>query len=166
MIIDQYRAHYRVLYNKFLEVADNNADNTQSLLYPEKLSLDAQSTTMAYDIRDFLTSIGFDIDFTDMQEPVLKGIPTYLEQNDAIEILTDIIDSYKDGHGDLSSSIKDVLAKSIARRKAIKAGRQLSTEEMSSLIDSLFATPEPNFSPDGKTAVVILPIDEIEKKFL
>lgn len=166
MIIDQYRAHYRVLYNKFLEVADNNADNTQSLLYPEKLSLDAQSTTMAYDIRDFLTSIGFDIDFTDMQEPVLKGIPPYLDQNDAIGILTDIIDSYKDGHGDLSSSIKDVLAKSIARRKAIKAGRQLSAEEMSSLIDSLFATPEPNFSPDGKTAIVILPIDEIEKKFL
>ncbi|MBQ5541178.1 MAG: DNA mismatch repair endonuclease MutL [Bacteroidales bacterium] len=166
MIIDQYRAHYRVLYNKYLLQIDNNADSIQKLLYPEKLSLDTLSASMLYDLRDEVLSIGFDLDFTDITLPVLKGIPPYIDKNQAVEILTDIIDNYKEEHGNIQTSIKDILAKSLARRQAVKAGRPLNAQEMNSLIDDLFATGEPNYSPDGKTAVVILPVEELEKKFL
>lgn len=166
MIIDQYRAHYRVLYNKYLLQIDNNADSIQKLLYPEKLSLDTLSASMLYDLRDEVLSIGFDLDFTDITLPVLKGIPPYIDKNQAVEILTDIIDNYKEEHGNIQTSIKDILAKSLARRQAVKAGRPLNVQEMNSLIDDLFATGEPNYSPDGKTAVVILPVEELEKKFL
>ena len=166
MIIDQYRAHYRVLYNKYLLQIDNNADSIQKLLYPEKLSLDTLSASMLYDLRDEVLSIGFDLDFTDITLPVLKGIPPYIDKNQAVEILTDIIDNYKEEHGNIQTSIKDILAKSLARRLAVKAGRPLNVQEMNSLIDDLFATGEPNYSPDGKTAVVILPVEELEKKFL
>ncbi|MEE3447481.1 MAG: DNA mismatch repair endonuclease MutL, partial [Bacteroidales bacterium] len=166
MIIDQYRAHYRVLYNKYLLQIDNNADSIQKLLYPEKLSLDTLSSSMLYDLRDEVLSIGFDLDFTDITLPVLKGIPPYIDKNQAVEILTDIIDNYKEEHGNIQTSIKDILAKSLARRQAVKAGRPLNVQEMNSLIDDLFATGEPNYSPDGKTAVVILPVEELEKKFL
>lgn len=166
MIIDQYRAHYRVLYNKYLLQIDNNADSIQKLLYPEKLSLDTLSASMLYDLRDEVLSIGFDLDFTDITLPVLKGIPPYIDKNQAVDILTDIIDNYKEEHGNIQTSIKDILAKSLARRLAVKAGRPLNAQEMNSLIDDLFATGEPNYSPDGKTAVVILPVEELEKKFL
>ena len=166
MIIDQYRAHYRVLYNKYLLQIDNNAGSIQKLLYPEKLSLDTLSASMLYDLRDEVLSIGFDLDFTDITLPVLKGIPPYIDKNQAVEILTDIIDNYKEEHGNIQTSIKDILAKSLARRLAVKAGRPLNVQEMNSLIDDLFATGEPNYSPDGKTAVVILPVEELEKKFL
>lgn len=166
MVIDQYRAHYRVLYNKYLLQIDNNADSIQKLLYPEKLSLDTLSASMLYDLRDEVLSIGFDLDFTDITLPVLKGIPPYIDKNQAVEILTDIIDNYKEEHGNIQTSIKDILAKSLARRQAVKAGRPLNVQEMNSLIDDLFATGEPNYSPDGKTAVVILPVEELEKKFL
>lgn len=166
MIIDQYRAHYRILYNKYLLQIDNNADSIQKLLYPEKLLLDTLSSSMLYDLRDEVLSIGFDLDFTDMTSPVLKGIPPYIDKNEAEEVLNDIIDNYKEEHGSIQTSIKDILAKSLARRQAIKAGRQLNAQEMNGLIDDLFATGEPNYSPDGKTAVVILPVEEIEKKFL
>ncbi len=166
MIIDQYRAHYRVLYNKYLLQIDNNADSIQKLLYPEKLSLDTLSASMLYDLRDEVLSIGFDLDFTDITLPVLKGIPPYIDKNQAVEILTDIIDNYKEEHGNIQTSIKDILAKSLARRQAVKAGRPLNAQEMNSLIDDLFATGEPNYSPDGKTAVVILTVEELEKKFL
>ena len=166
MVIDQYRAHYRVLYNKYLLQIDNNADSIQKLLYPEKLSLDTLSASMLYDLRDEVLSIGFDLDFTDITLPVLKGIPPYIDKNQAVEILTDIIDNYKEEHGNIQTSIKDILAKSLARRQAVKAGRPLNVQEMNNLIDDLFATGEPNYSPDGKTAVVILTVEELEKKFL
>lgn len=166
MVIDQYRAHYRVLYNKYLLQIDNNADSIQTLLYPEKLNLDTLSSSMLYDLRDEVLSIGFDVDFTVMTMPILKGIPPYIDKNQAVEVLTDIIENYKEEHGNIKTSIKDIVAKSLARRQAIKAGRQLNVQEMNNLIDDLFATGEPNYSPDGKTAVVILTVEELEKKFL
>jgi DNA mismatch repair protein MutL len=166
MVIDQYRAHYRILYNKYLLQIDSNADSVQTLLYPEKLPLDIQTSTMLYDLRDEFSSVGFGLDFSDMASPVLKGIPPYLSQQQAVDVMNDILDCYREEHGNIQTSIKDILAKSLSRHEAIKAGRALNSQEMSGLIDSLFATPEPNYSPDGKPVVIIFPLEEIEKKFL
>ncbi|MCQ2251827.1 MAG: DNA mismatch repair endonuclease MutL [Bacteroidales bacterium] len=165
MIVDQHRAHLRVLYEKYINRVDSNADNIQKLLYPQELDFDQVSMAMAYDTRDELLSVGYEIDFADNGKAMLMGIPPYLEPNKAVEILMNVIDSYKNEHGNISSSMKDILAKSISRSEAIVSGRTLETEEMRKLIDDLFATPAPNYSPDGKTAVVILPMDEIEKRF-
>lgn len=165
MIIDQYRAHYRILYNKYLNQVDENADGVQTLLYPQELPFDIQSVAMIHDIQDELMSVGFDLDLTDDTKPILKGIPPYLDNNKAVTILGNIVDSYKDESGNISSSIKDILAKILARAEAIQSGRVLNNEEMRQIIDSLFATPEPNYSPDGKQTLVILNMDELEKKF-
>lgn len=165
MIIDQHRAHFRVLYEKYLNSVDINSDTVQRLVYAQELEMDPNSYAMAYDTRDELLSVGYELEFNDGNMVVLKGIPPYLEQNKAVEILYSIIDNYKNEHGNISSSMRDVLAKSIARSEAIVSGRTLAQREMSELMDSLFATSAPNYSPDGKTAMVILPIDEIEKRF-
>lgn len=165
MIIDQYRAHYRILHTKYLGIVDNNADGVQTLLYPQPMPMDVQSQAMCFDIRDELQSVGYKLEFSSDKEPMLLGIPPFLDQGKAMEVLVEIIDSYNDEHGNISSSIKDILAKTLARREAIQAGRQLNVEEMRQIIDSLFATPEPNYSPDGRPAVVIMSMDEIEKRF-
>jgi DNA mismatch repair protein MutL len=165
MIIDQHRAHYRILYDKYINTVDSNADSVQQLLYPTELELDAKQVAMAYDTRDELLSVGFDISFPDQAKAILKGIPPYMSQNKATETLISIIDSYRDEHGNISSSMKDILAKTLAKSETIETGRTLSTEEMRKLVDSLFATSAPNFSPDGKTAATILSLDEIEKRF-
>lgn len=166
MLIDQYRAHARILYEKYIKQIVSNADATQQLLYPQPLELDATEFAMAYDIRDELTSVGFDIEFShDSSTATLRGIPPYLEQNKAVDILAKVIDCYRDEHGDVSSSMKDILARSAARSEAITGGATLSNEEMTSLKDALLATQQPDFSPDGKRAAIILRPDDLEKMF-
>ncbi|MCQ2249515.1 MAG: DNA mismatch repair endonuclease MutL [Bacteroidales bacterium] len=165
MIIDQHRAHFRVLYEQYLNSVDINSDTVQKLLYAQELELDPNSMAMAYDTRDELLSVGYELEFLDNGKVMLNGIPPYLEQNKAVDVLMCIIDSYKNEHGNISSSMRDVLAKSIARSEAIVSGRSLEPLEMRQLTDALFATSAPNYSPDGKTAVVIVSLDEIEKRF-
>ena len=165
MIIDQRRAHKRVLYQKYIEKVDANADAVQTLLYPITLNLDVQSFAMAYDIRDELQVVGFDMEFNEDNTLTIKGIPPFLSQNSATEVVNDIIDSYKDGHGSVSTSIKDILAIAAANRETIPYGKQLSPDEMRQLIDSLFATNAPNYSPEGEPIIVIVGLDEIEKRF-
>ena len=166
MLIDQYRAHLRILYEKYLRQIASNADATQQLLYPQPLDLDAKSLAMAYDIRDELMSVGFDIDFpSPTATATLRGIPPFLEQNKAIDVLIKVIDSYRDEHGNISSSMKDILARSAARNEAVMGGRSLSNEEMQSLRDDLLATQQPEFSPDGRKTTIILRPEDLEKMF-
>lgn len=165
MVIDQYRAHLRILYEKYLSQIASNADAVQQLLYPQQLDLDATESAMAYDIRDELTSVGFDIKFNDDGTTTLKGIPPFLEPNKAVDVLIKVIDSYRDEHGNISSSMKDILAKSAARSEAVTGGRTLNTEEMQQLKDTLLATQSPEYSPDGKKAVIIMKFEDLEKKF-
>ena len=166
MLIDQYRAHLRILYEKYLRQIASNADATQQLLYPQPLDLDAKSLAMAYDIRDELMSVGFDIDFpSPTATATLRGIPPFLEQNKAIDVLIKVIDSYRDEHGNISSSMKDILARSAARSEAVMGGRSLSNEEMQTLRDDLLATQQPEFSPDGRKTTIILRPEDLEKMF-
>lgn len=164
MIIDQHRAHYRVLYEKYINSVDINSDSVKRLLYAQELDLDPNSLALAHDTQQELLMVGYELEFTD-GKAVLKGIPPYLEQNKAVEILLNIIDSYKNEHGNITSQMSDVLAKSIARSEAIVSGRSLSPMEMRELTDQLFATSAPNYSPDGKTAVAIISLEDIEKRF-
>ncbi len=165
MVIDQRRAHKRVLYQKYIEKVDVNADAVQTLLYPITLNLDVQSFAMAFDIRDEFQVVGFDMEFNEDNSVVIKGIPPFLSPDTATDVVTDIIDSYKEGHGNVSTSIKDILAIAAANREVIPYGKTLTPEEMRQLIDSLFATNAPNFSPEGDPAIVIIGLDEIEKRF-
>ena len=166
MLIDQYRAHLRILYEKYLRQIASNADATQQLLYPQPLDLDAKSLAMAYDIRDELMSVGFDIDFpSPTATATLRGIPPFLERNKAIDVLIKVIDSYRDEHGNISSSMKDILARSAARSEAVMGGRSLSNEEMQTLRDDLLATQQPEFSPDGRKTTIILRPEDLEKMF-
>ncbi len=164
MIIDQHRAHYRVLYEKYLGSAQANSDAVSKLLYALELDLDPVQLALACDTQQELLQVGFEIEFYD-GKATLKGIPPYLDQNKAVDILITIIDNYKNEHGNARQSMADILARSIARGEAIVSGRALSAMEMRELTDQLFATSAPNYSPDGKTAVTIISLDDIEKRF-
>ena len=85
MVIDQRRAHKRVLYQKYIETVDSNVDSVQTLLYPIKLNLDVASYAMAYDIRDEFQVVGFDMEFDDNNVVIIKGIPPFLSPDAAME---------------------------------------------------------------------------------
>ena len=95
----------------------------------------------------------------------MLGTPAGTEGLDASELLQDILQETLDGKSDAADSIRHRIALTLARRAAMPVGEYLSGVEMSALVDQLFSTGTPNFTPDGQTVLVILAVENIEKLF-
>lgn len=165
MMVDQHRAHVRILYHRYLSQLGEQRSASQGMLFPEMLTLSmAQAVVMEHLLDDF-ASLGFDISNMGGGAFAIQGIPAGIEglaPTALVEhILSDTIDK-----GDVSrEEIHRTMALTMARSAAIVAGQVLSVEEMAQLIDELFACDMPAYTPDGKKTFVIIEEDDILKRF-
>lgn len=163
-IIDQHVAHERVLYEKAKKFLQGNQGVSQQLLFPQTIQLSPDDYIILTEILPFLERIGFSIKEFGKNTIVIEAVPAEIKTGFEKNLLTKIIDHYKETRGD-TSDIKDAVAKSFSCKSAIKSGKKMSYEEMASLIDQLFATENPYFCPHGRPIVVNLTIEELDKRF-
>ncbi len=163
-IIDQHVAHERVLYEKALNSLKGTEGVSQQLLFPQTVQLSPDDYILLTEILPFLEKIGFSIKEFGRNTIIIEAIPADIRTGFERDILIDIIDHYNETK-DETSDAKDAVAKSYACKSAIKSGKEMTDEEMVSLIDQLFATENPYFCPHGRPVVVNLSIEEIDKRF-
>lgn len=165
MMVDQHRAHVRILYHRYLAQLNEQRSASQGMLFPEMLTLSmSQAVEMEHLLDDF-ASLGFDISNMGGGTFAIQGVPAGIEglaPTALVEhILSDTIEK-----GDVSrEEIHRTMALTMARSAAIVAGQILSVEEMTQLIDELFACDMPAYTPDGKKTFVVIDEDEILKRF-
>ncbi|MBQ2434830.1 MAG: DNA mismatch repair endonuclease MutL [Bacteroidaceae bacterium] len=165
MMVDQHRAHVRILYHRYLTQLNEQRSASQGMLFPEMLTLSmSQAVEMEHLLDDF-ASLGFDISNMGGGTFAIQGVPAGIEglaPTALVEhILSDTIEK-----GDVSrEEIHRTMALTMARSAAIVAGQILSVEEMTQLIDELFACDMPAYTPDGKKTFVVIDEDEILKRF-
>lgn len=159
LVIDQQRAHYRVLYDQFLTLFAGQAGVSQGLLFPLTIDLSPSHFIHYERIEPNLLKAGFDLvrvaDSTQLQ---LQGIPSGAEGIDGIAFIQNIVSQAATGEVEAEDEINHLLASALAVRKAIPAGKQMTAEEMSHLVDALFLTETPTLTPDG--AKIIFTIEE------
>lgn len=165
MIIDQKRAHERILYEKFLGILENSIGVEQKNLFPESFDLNAADTEILKEIIDDINMLGFDIREFGDNTFVVNGTPADLSNINSVKFIESLIENYKNNKTDIKTDIKENLVRSIAKASAINYGKTLTVEEMSNLIDSLFACKTPNYSPAGKPVFNIINIEELDKRF-
>lgn len=165
LIVDQHRAHTRVLYNRYREQMKNRISPSQGLLFPDLIQLPASDAVILSDINDELHSLGFDITSLGGGSFSLQGVPTGLDGLDPVSLVGEIVSSVHDSGKSVKDDLHHRLALTLAKNAAIPTGQVLTETEMSSLMDDLFATDNPNFTPDGRTIVAVLPLENIEKLF-
>ena len=165
MVIDQKRAHERILYEHYLYSLKNELGNVQKELYPQTIEVEASDYVLIEKILDDLNRLGFDIRKLGDNTLVVNGLPSHAGSDDPKEIVEIFLEDYKSTERDIEEGVKEKIARSMARASAISYGKQLSVDEMSELVDSLFACKSPNYSPTGKTVVYLMPIEELEKRF-
>ena len=165
MVIDQRRAHERVLYEKFLDSLRKNNPVSQSELFPTSMEMNPGDILVLKEIEKDLSLLGFNILFENNNKIVIKGSPTGFSAADPAGMLALIIDEFKAKENDPSAGLKEKLAAAMAGASAVPYGKVLDQDEMENLFDSLFACAEPNYSPKGKPVVVIITIEDLEKKF-
>ena len=165
MLIDQHRAHVRILYDRFMARFADKPSVTQRLLFPQRLTLPPSEAVAFEKMMQDLQSVGFEVSSLGGGDFSVLGTPAGTEGLDASELLQDILQETLDGKSDAADGIRHRIALTLARRTAMPVGEYLSGAEMSALVDQLFSTGTPNFTPDGQTVLVILAVENIEKLF-
>jgi DNA mismatch repair protein MutL len=165
MIIDQKRAHERILFEQFLEAIETQKGIGQKTLYPETVELDPSDHALISDIQDDLGAIGFDIRDFGSNTVVIHGVPAHLGEQKGASVLEALIEEYKQTQNDIKGSIHENIAQSLAKASSINYGTILAGEEMRELTDNLFACKMPNYSPSGNLIINIVSIEEVDKRF-
>lgn len=166
VIIDQHAAHERVLYEEALARLESGAGQSQQLLFPALVDLAHDRFELVLEIGPWLEQLGWDFSLLGPPTVVIQGIPAGLTHENPGELLRDVLDGVAGDRSEASSaSVPERLARSHACHAAVKAGMPLSTEEMRTLVDRLFATSKPHGDPHGRPTFVRLEIDELHRRF-
>lgn len=164
MIINQQLAHERILFENYLERFQNGKSPSQQLLFPIQLHFSVNDSEIIKELLSDLKAIGFDLEQFSQQNFVANGAPLEVQESQIQKVLEQIIENYK-AVKNFDQDRKINFAKSIARQLAIKAGQRLKTEEMTQIINELFACQMPEKSPGGQTIIKIINTEELDEKF-
>jgi len=166
LIIDQHRAHTRILYEMFLQSITVSEGASQQLLFPLTLQFSTIEVAILKGMADQLESAGFEFDTLDHDDVALKAIPVSVTDANASIVLEQLINDVENQVPDSHFSQSDLIAKSLAKSLAIKTGQKLSIEEQEHLVNSLFACKEPAITPDNKPIFVTIETQDLERKFI
>ena len=165
VVIDQSRAHQRVLYEKFLCSGTIKQGVSQQLLFPLSLSFSKADIAALVEIKVSLKAIGFDFSVT--QDNVqITGVPLLVPESEVSMVLDQLIADYQlEVNGD-SFSQTDVLSKTLAKSLAVKTGEVLESASQLALVNDLFACKETMVSPFNKPVYITITENDIDKKFI
>jgi DNA mismatch repair protein MutL len=163
MMIDQKRAHERILYENFMRVIENNVSLSQRELFPTKLELNAVDREILLALEDELKDLGFEMRHEESDIFYIEGIPSVLSHMNAQGLVEKLLEDFKNRPVDVKEDIKEHLALLLSQSSAINYGVALKPEEISELFNSLFSCHSPNYSPSGKKVITIISLQDFEK---
>ncbi len=165
LIIDQQRAHERIVYEHFLDSKPESPIATQQLLFPEQMELSANDFQLVKSLLTEFKQLGFDVELFGKNSIMLNGTPSDIEESNIKQLLEGILENFKLNTIDSKIEKRDNLCRAIARNSCIKYGKALETEEMKLLLNHLFACENPLYTANGKVIMMELELNEIEKFF-
>ena len=164
VVIDQHVAHERVLYEECLQAFESNVMSSQTLLFPEEIEFSKNEYDILLEIFPYLKKIGFKIVETENSKLIVEATPSDISWGDEKKIIKEIIDEFISTRKKYSS-YKEALAASFACKAAVKAGDQMSKDEMVMLVNRLFSTEHPYYCPHGRPIIMQLSLEELDKRF-
>ncbi len=165
MVIDQHRAHERILFEKFIRSLAMNYPLAQHTLFPETIELNEADYIILKEIMEDLHTIGFDIRDFGSNSIVIGGYPGDSHNENPRDLIEKFLEIYKSTETDIKTSVREKIARSLASAGAFNYGEVLSPIAMQDLVDNLFACESPGYSPSGKPVISIIGIEELERKF-
>ena len=162
MIIDQHRAHVRVLYERYLEQIQQQTSHSQKVLFPEVLQFPVSDEVILEKLLPEMSKMGFELDNLGGGSYAVNAIPTGLDGVNPLHLVQDMVFSAKEKGVKALDEVHQSLALTLARNDGIPQGQVLSNEEMENLVNDLFACSNVNYTPDGKNVLCILKQQEIE----
>ncbi|MEN1785496.1 MAG: DNA mismatch repair endonuclease MutL [Bacteroidota bacterium] len=167
LVINQNRAHQRILYERFLKEITVSKGTTQQLLFPLELQFGQKEIAALERLAPDLSDTGFDIVITSQTGVVVNGVPPHVAETSVMEVLDTILASYVSNTPETQKGLSrsEWLARTLSETLALKNGQLLPIDGQTALVNDLFACKEPKLSPSQKIIYVIIGANEIEHKF-
>lgn len=165
VIVDQHAAHERILYEEAIARLRGGQGGAQGLLFPTLVDLSRAQFELLLEVGPLLQQLGWDLSPLSPPTVVIKGVPSGLRVDRPGQLLQDVIDGISEGGPTAQDDLLERVANSHACHSAIRAGEELSRDEMRALVDRLFATSRPHGDPHGRPTFVRLDLDELHRRF-
>ena len=165
MVVDQHRAHLRILYDEYIRRKEDHWGNTQKILFPEIVQFPPSDRVLVEKVLPDMQQLGFELTSLGGGSYAIGGIPAGLDGVNPVSLVNDMMVSAKEMTHNPVAKVNEALALCLARSAAIPYGQVLSNEEMENLVNQLFACQNVNYTPDGKTILTILPQQDIDSRF-
>ena len=165
MIVDQQRAHERIVYEHYLHAKQATGISSQQLLFPEQIELSANDFALVKDLLEEFRALGFDLEIFGKNSIVVNGTPVDMQDFHVAQTIEGIIETYKLNTIDAKVEKHDNLCRAIAKNIGIKYGKVLEVEEMKLLLNHLIACENPLYTANGKVVMMDLEYGDIEKFF-
>lgn len=165
MIINQHRAHVRILYEAYLRQLSEHKVHSQKVLFPEMVQFSVSDSVILEHILPEMAEMGFQLDNLGGGSYAVNGVPAGIEGLNAVTLITDMVAAAIESGTHVKEEIDHVLALSLARNAAIPQGQVLSNSEMESIVNELFACSNVNYTPSGTPIIAIMQQHDIEHLF-
>lgn len=165
MIINQQRAHVRILFDRYMAQIENRKNASQRMLFPDMVHFSPSEIPVLEECMDDLNALGFELSSLGGGTYAINGIPAGIEGLNPEKLVTDMVHTAIEKGCKVKEEVQSMLALSLAKAAAIVPGQILTDEEMNRLVDDLFAVSTPNYTPDGKTVLAVLKEEDLEKMF-
>jgi DNA mismatch repair protein MutL len=162
-LVDQHAAHERILYDRILAQWSQKEVEVQGLLQPITIEFSPREEETLKASEEFLAEFGFDIEPFGNRSYLIRAIPALVARANIIEIISALLDNLTSKES--LNPWEERIAQSLACHGAIRAGQQLSNEEMRELIKQLEQTKQPRACPHGRPTMIHLSSHQLEKEF-
>ena len=165
MIIDQHRAHIRILYEAYLRQLAEHKMHSQKVLFPEMIQFAVSDQIRLNQILPEMNELGFQLDDLGGGSYAINGVPSGIEGLNILALINDMVASAMESGTSAKAEIDQSLALSLARNAAIPQGQVLSSLEMDNIVNELFACSNVNYTPSGEPIIAIMKQTDIEHLF-
>lgn len=165
MLVDQHRAHLRILFDRYISQLTEHSIASQAVLFPEVLHLSPGQSALLASLQGELERIGFGLSRLSGEDWSVVGVPSGIEGVNASDVVMQVIDSVEQGGAPVRSRVMEHIALKVAESAAIAYGRRLTQDEMNKLVSDLLRAANPNYTPDGNTIISVISTEQIYRLF-
>lgn len=165
MIIDQYRAHTRILYEGYIEQMQKRRPSSQKPLFPDTIHFSASDKVVVEAVMPELQNIGFELTQNEEGDYTITAVPSGLDGLDYVALVQDLVASAREKTTSAIDDINHSIALELARNAAVTYGQVLTNAEMENIVNSLFACSNFSYTPDGKKILTMLRQTDLEQLF-
>lgn len=160
-LIDQHKAHIRILYEQYMHLFKEHNAASQRVLFPEMITVSPSEALVLEQIMPQLQDLGFDLSSLGTGSYSICAVPVNTDGISPVALVTSILSDAVEGHVNAAETIAHTIALSLARKVAIPIGQLLSSDEMNRLVEQLFTCNTPNLTPDGSPTLVVIDPDRL-----